>query len=499
MKNNRQAVLLIHGIGEQRPMDTLRGFVKAVWETDKKVQHKYAKPGTWSIPDTISDNYELRCLTTSKNKNDVLTDFYEFYWAHLMEGNKISHVTAWLKRILFKAPWKLPKPLVGIWCFLVISGLAILYFLFNQALPDDAQIGLAKSWYSNVIGLVLIPIVMSIFQDIVGDAARYLDPSPKNIKRRQEIRAKGVNMIKKMHDSGKYDRIIVVGHSLGTFIAYDILTHAWQHYNKGIKKTTTKKNLPELLEMETLLVAWGKYKLKESEESRRQIKLLKLWPIIEEEMKESLLLRIKDILKSLVNIEKSLIDSVIDVKKINELLNSEEEKKGTSDKDFEFLELEQLIELLQDWDENIKNEQSNMEALLKDWRVIIGHTSKNKERNKNGSKNLEQKSEKVKNVIKTWQSYKDGTSRNKETNKIENDSLEEINEKLKNLTKAWQDYKDYTSIDSEIIRIEEINDLIIPWYSYYRDIHEMNKMEVFLKAWQSYKDGTSKNLSLIHI
>jgi hypothetical protein len=26
----RQAVLLIHGIGEQKPMDTLRGFVDAV-------------------------------------------------------------------------------------------------------------------------------------------------------------------------------------------------------------------------------------------------------------------------------------------------------------------------------------------------------------------------------------------------------------------------------------------------------------------------------------
>jgi hypothetical protein len=28
----KQAVVVIHGMGEQRPMDTLRGFVRTVWE-----------------------------------------------------------------------------------------------------------------------------------------------------------------------------------------------------------------------------------------------------------------------------------------------------------------------------------------------------------------------------------------------------------------------------------------------------------------------------------
>ena len=30
----KQAVVVIHGIGEQRPMDTLRGFVEAMIPTD---------------------------------------------------------------------------------------------------------------------------------------------------------------------------------------------------------------------------------------------------------------------------------------------------------------------------------------------------------------------------------------------------------------------------------------------------------------------------------
>jgi len=35
LKDKKQAVLLIHGIGEQRPMDTLRGFVETVWTSDE--------------------------------------------------------------------------------------------------------------------------------------------------------------------------------------------------------------------------------------------------------------------------------------------------------------------------------------------------------------------------------------------------------------------------------------------------------------------------------
>ena len=67
----KQAVLLIHGIGEQRPMDTLRGFVDAVWTTDDAIHHKHAIAGIFSKHDKISGNFELRRLTTTKNKKGV--------------------------------------------------------------------------------------------------------------------------------------------------------------------------------------------------------------------------------------------------------------------------------------------------------------------------------------------------------------------------------------------------------------------------------------------
>lgn len=61
----------------------------------------------------------------------------------------------------------------------------------------------------------------------LGDAARYLSPSPRNISLRQQVRANGIKLLRHLHASGRYDRIVVVGHSLGSVIGYDILKHYW--------------------------------------------------------------------------------------------------------------------------------------------------------------------------------------------------------------------------------------------------------------------------------
>jgi hypothetical protein len=47
------------------------------------------------------------------------------------------------------------------------------------------------------------------------------------VEARQRIRAGGVALLRKLGASGDYDRIVLVGHSLGSVIAYDILTEAW--------------------------------------------------------------------------------------------------------------------------------------------------------------------------------------------------------------------------------------------------------------------------------
>jgi hypothetical protein len=65
----------------------------------------------------------------------------------------------------------------------------------------------------------------------LGDAARYLSPTPQNVGIRQKIRSEGVRIVRGLQESRKYDRIIIVGHSLGSVIGYDIVTHLWDEYN----------------------------------------------------------------------------------------------------------------------------------------------------------------------------------------------------------------------------------------------------------------------------
>lgn len=223
----RQAVLLIHGVGEQRPMDSLREFVRAVWVTDRAVQRAGAGSAQyWSKPYTLSENYELRRLTTGDNRGGHRTDFFEFYWAHLMYGTRIGHVAAWAATLLLRSPARVPRELRSaywvLWLLVVLAAAGAFAFAGLHAAGGPVL----PAWASLVVTGVLLPVAYWIVRSIVGDAARYLHVAPTNVQRRQEIRRAGIRVLKSLHENG-YDRIVVVGHSLGSVIGYDILSHAW--------------------------------------------------------------------------------------------------------------------------------------------------------------------------------------------------------------------------------------------------------------------------------
>lgn len=62
----RQAVIIIHGIGEQRPMETLRAFVAGAFGVEKEALNGFV----FSKPDRIDDTLELRRLS-APTKQDV--------------------------------------------------------------------------------------------------------------------------------------------------------------------------------------------------------------------------------------------------------------------------------------------------------------------------------------------------------------------------------------------------------------------------------------------
>jgi hypothetical protein len=239
MANTKQAVLMIHGIGNQRPMQTLRSFVDTVWTDHKTIHNKYAGSHVWSKPDNVSNNFELRRLSTPRNAADITTDFYEFYWAHLMHGTGYGHLFSWLFSLLWRKPGSVPSGLKStfylLWTifFAVISGWGLVIgdgVIYEQGEELLERVPVWVAVILTICTMVTFGFLSFMMKEVIGDAARYLRPSAQNIQRRHEVRTAGVDLLKQLHERG-YDRIIIVGHSLGSVIGYDILTYAFPDYN----------------------------------------------------------------------------------------------------------------------------------------------------------------------------------------------------------------------------------------------------------------------------
>ena len=248
----KQAVLLIHGIGEQRPMDTLRGFVNAVWTTNTKIHLPHIDANhVWSKPYKLSENFELRRLTTPENTGGLRTDFFEFYWAHMMRGTKVAHVIAWAKHLLLRWPRDVPSHLRTLYYLCYAVFVIALWFIYRAARAQQAG-EMLPAWASLLLSLVIVPTALGIVAKIIGDAARYLHVAPQNIQCRHEIRSAGVAVLDKLH-AGGYDRIILVGHSLGAVIGYDILHFAWPSYNADPPKAARPTSIA-LTKLEDLAI-----------------------------------------------------------------------------------------------------------------------------------------------------------------------------------------------------------------------------------------------------
>jgi hypothetical protein len=261
MGNIRQAVVIVHGIGEQRPMETLRGFVRGVIGIDRAQKENLP---FYSKPDRISDSLELRRLTVDKKcTGGTPTDFYELYWQHLMAGTTLAHIQAWLEILLLRQFKSVPQRLRLWWCLawiMIILALFAVISLFGYFLYLGNPPGVKGIWAVILIFLVrplLIPLlrylVVKFGINYVGDAARYLSPFPENVGIRHNIRSAGLKLLRGLHldPLRRYDRIIVVGHSLGSVIAYDILICLWQEMHSKVERTGTDGK-PELIETDYL-------------------------------------------------------------------------------------------------------------------------------------------------------------------------------------------------------------------------------------------------------
>ncbi len=229
----RIAVVLIHGMGEPRPMATINRFVEAIAATETPPIK------SWSKPLNDPSLYDIRRIVMAGSKMRPVVDFYEFYWAHLMRGNKLAQLVRWLKVLVFRSPTKVPKHLQRIYWtgWLLMALLAALIVAIAWSLFQAGTLFSIWPWIWAAITLAY-GLVSYWLLGTLGDAARYLDKLPDNVRARFEIQKAGVDLIKRLHTGG-YHRIIVVGHSLGAMIGYDVLRQAWLPFAVNYDANTT--------------------------------------------------------------------------------------------------------------------------------------------------------------------------------------------------------------------------------------------------------------------
>lgn len=337
----KQAVVIIHGMGQQRPMQTLRSIVRALWETDLDLTDDVERrePGrsrrvsdpergqigppdpvnkSWLVPDTRTGSKELARITTPVADNGMRTDFYELYWADIMEGTTRDHLIAWVKGLLWRWPHQVPADVMLAWSLLWVATVAGVAFalngvatLFGAGVGDgrwlptgfdafwpflvlgssglvalvlgrrlfgrpagtvgtfDVVFALGMPFVIGAIVIWLVPadivagasflsfllsgliglLIQSFLVPYFGDVARYVRPEPSTVAKRAAVMERGLELLRNLHGEvpdkeeerrrfalqydhdarpeRTYQRVVIVAHSLGSVIAYDLLRHFW--------------------------------------------------------------------------------------------------------------------------------------------------------------------------------------------------------------------------------------------------------------------------------
>jgi hypothetical protein len=258
-ETKRQAVVIVHGMGEQRPMDTIRGFVGAVWSSDlsrtEGMRERVRKPdpdGTgeinksWVHPDSRARSYELRRITTPHDIKGLRTEFYELYWSDITQGTTVQRLVAWVKGLLLRKWSDVPadaRPLyIAAWAVTAI----IATLLVVPNLIEWFGLGkvLFPGWVWSIAAVFVGWLVSQFLVPYFGDVAIYVRSEPDTIAKRTEVRERGLALLRGLNDDPTYDRIVVAAHSLGTIVAYDILQLLWAERAPSGRNRRTE---PELL------------------------------------------------------------------------------------------------------------------------------------------------------------------------------------------------------------------------------------------------------------
>jgi hypothetical protein len=233
-------------MGEQRPNDILYQFVDAALG-DNAVGRNTTRTIV-NRPDKITESYDSRRIQVVDETKDpngdisrVITEFYEYHWAHLMRGNKLVHLLPLAKSFLqARGNFGRLTPIVIILAAVAAFLAYFVYWAVNKGLDFSSQEILAALGLGGVTLFLAVQAIRLANSQIINlalikylaDVARYLDASPENQVARDSIRQGLVDLLDALHNKGRHRRIVVAAHSLGSIISYDALTYLWSRRNK---------------------------------------------------------------------------------------------------------------------------------------------------------------------------------------------------------------------------------------------------------------------------
>lgn len=255
----RSAILVIHGIGNQNPLETIDQFSRTLVKSLEKslgcqveLSHGLAKKKRSDGQDLWFDNYLRIHFKREGLILEEYLDVYEYYWAHYTEDQaELTDIAAWVSQVTsgakkfyrenkelgesygdksaFFQNRKFQSSKYFFFIYFFGAFLPAISFFFSQFLKFMTYIPILGipfrslvSWYSGT--------KLKYLANVIGDIIIYnsMDEKCRFYRIRQEILSGGVKALRYLlepdeYNQAKYDRVLVAGHSLGSQVSYDTI------------------------------------------------------------------------------------------------------------------------------------------------------------------------------------------------------------------------------------------------------------------------------------
>ncbi|MDH3462413.1 MAG: hypothetical protein OEM32_02150 [Acidimicrobiia bacterium] len=116
--------------------------------------------------------------------------------------------------------------------------LAIQIAVAASLLPEAAADETGSNAVLQVVVVLLGGAVMGWVINHLGDVLRYLDSNPNNHEVREKLTRSGEQLLARLHTAPKHKRVVVIAHSMGTMVAYDMMLRYWQGRSEDVAESS---------------------------------------------------------------------------------------------------------------------------------------------------------------------------------------------------------------------------------------------------------------------